>query len=544
MKHRNHVLKTAGDTAKAHPWLSMGIVFTVSGAVLVSLVPPLILGTVIDKLVIESTVPLLLIFCYFGFIALSGVLLSLRESLLIVAGQKITHSLRSRLSEKLDRLSAGRLDQLEPGVVVAQFISDVNTVEVLFTSGIISMIADIFKLISILIIIWKKTTGLAVLLMIILPAIFLFTRIVQKRMLKAQLENRKAVSRVTNHVPESLRCIRMIHNLGKEQYMEDRYEKCLGRSYRAVEKNNFYDSVYSPVIIFINTLVVAAVMVLSSSGNRELLMFFGMSAGTAVAMINYIAQVFEPLENLGMEIQTIQSAVAGAKRINEFMNQPERQLNWNAAEVMSGNCSVEFRHVSFGYDDREILKNVNFHIKKGNQVTIMGRTGAGKSTIFKLILGLYRPDSGEVLVNGINAAMISDKLKRKLFGYVEQKFHPVKGTIMDQITLWDPSITEKKAFHAAELTGIHQVICNLEEGYETEFRPELFSQGQQQLLAITRAVAAEPDILLFDEITANLDADTEREVLRALKNVSEDRTVISISHRIYKEFQGTIISLT
>ena len=262
---------------------------------------------------------------YFLLIFLTGALESLRESFLTVFGQKMTHSFRSELSDKLVRLSADTLNKEEPGAVVSRFVGDVDTVEALFTSGIISMFADACRVISIFAVIWFQNRGLALLLIVLIPVIFVFTRIVQKRMLTAQLANRVAVSRVTNHVPETIRCIRTIHTLGKETYMEKRYDDYIGESYSAIEKTNFYDAVYSPVILFLNAVAVAAVMLLAASGNAKVLALFGMSVGTSVAVINYISQVFSPIENLGMEIQTIQSAVAGVYRINEFLAKPERE---------------------------------------------------------------------------------------------------------------------------------------------------------------------------------------------------------------------------
>ena len=205
---------------------------------------------------------------------------------------------------------------------------------------------------------------------------------------------------------------------------------------------------------------------------------------------------------------------------------------------------VELKDVTFGYGERNILNNLSFRVKEGEQVTLAGRTGAGKSTIFKLLLGLYEPQKGKVWIDGKPASEIPDQEKRKLFGYVEQSFHRVPGTVKEQITLYDSSLTMEDVREAAVVAGLDDTIQNLEKGYDTECSPELFSQGQWQLLSIARAVAGEPRILLLDEITANLDAETEEMVLRALKSASEGRTVISISHRVYqKDGTGRLITV-
>lgn len=531
---------------RKHLLLVTGIVISVCGAILLSLVPPMILARIIDALTTQKMAGFGWILAYFGMLALTGLMESAREGLLIVFGQKMTHALRSSLMEKLVHLKADDLNKQEPGAVVSRFVGDVDTVENLFTSGIVSMFADACKIVSILVVIWFQNRGLSIILLILLPFLFVFTRYVQKNMLVSQLQNRKAVSRASGHVPETLHNIRTIHCLSKESYMERKYDEYIGDSYRAMEKTNFYDAVYSPVILILNAIVVASVMLLSASGSPRVLTLFGMSAGTAVAVMNYISQIFTPVESLGMEIQTIQSAVAGIRRINEFLSMeklPEQKVV-SKAEVKEKEegAFVEFRNVTFGYDERKILKQLSFQVKQGEQVTLMGRTGAGKSTILKLLLGLYEPQEGEVRIEGIDAADIRDEEKRRLFGYVEQSFHMVPGTVKDQITLFDSSITDQEVKEVASLTGLQETIEALPDGYDTICTPELFSQGQWQLLSIARAAAASPQLLLLDEITANLDAETEKEVLQALKRVSRERTVISISHRTSAEM-GRVIPI-
>lgn len=545
-------------TVQRQKLLSLGIVLAVVGAIVTALLPPWILGSIVDSITGGNNVPVTLILLYFAFTVLTGLTESLRESLLTVFGQKITHALRSSLMDKYTHLTAGELTKQEPGSIVSRFVGDVDTVENLFTSGIISMFADACKIVSILVVIRMKNAGLALLLLVLLPFLYWFTRTVQKNMLKAQIENRRAVGKASGHVPETLHNIRTIHTLGKERYMEQRYDEYIAESYRAIERTNFYDAIYSPVILILNAVVVAVVMLFSASGNARVLTMFGMSAGTAVAVINYISQIFTPVESLGMEIQTIQSAIAGVHRINEFYaleelpehvrNQKETCENAEAAEKAAANVAasdsafVELQHVDFGYDDREILHDLSFAVQTGEQITLSGRTGAGKSTIFKLLLGLYEPQNGKVLIQGLETAKIPDAEKRSLYGYVEQTFHRVPGTVRDQITLYDERFTQEEVREAAKIAGLDTTIEQLEKGYDTPCTPEIFSQGQWQLLSIARAAVAKPKLLLLDEITANLDAQTEEEVLQALKRASEGRTVISISHRMNAE-TGRVIPI-
>lgn len=537
-KNSHNVVSIILHTIIKRKWLSLGIIISVCGAVITALYPPLVLGKIVDTLTTGSQMPVYLVFLYMAFTVITGLMEATREGLLTVFGQKITHALRSGLMEHFVRLSTDSLNKQESGAVVSRFVGDVDTVENLFTSGIVSMFADACKIISILAVIWFRNKGLATVLMVLLPFLFWFTRHIQKNMLDAQLKNRRAVSRASGHVPETLHNIRTIHNLGKEKYMEKRYDEYISDSYKAMEKTNFYDAVYSPVILILNAVVVAVVMLFSASGNAKVLTLFGMSAGTAVAVINYISQIFSPIESLGMEIQTIQSAIAGVRRINEFFELPVLDNNEELQAEKTFDSKndtpyVQFNDVTFGYEaDHTVIADKTFVVNRGEQVTLSGRTGAGKSTIFKLLLGLYKPQKGSILINDMNSAAIPDNRKRKIFGYVEQSFHMVPGTIKDQITLYDKSISDEAVIKAAKLTGLHDTIMNFENGYDTQCTQEVFSQGQWQLLSIARATAANPELLLLDEITANLDANTERDVLTALKGVSENRTVISISHRV------------
>ena len=543
MKKKNDhgVFAAVRMAAASHRLLTVGTVLCVAASVAASLLPPLLLARVIDRLTAGLPLSFLAVLLYFGSLALEGVLTSAQESLLALFGQRMTHALRSEMSRKLSRLPAGTLAEQNPGEVAARFSGDVDTVEALFTSGIISMAADACRIVSIMGVIAVKNTGLALILLLVLPLFAVFTRHVQKRMLAAQLDNRRAVAAVSGQVPETLHNIRTIRALGLEDYMERRYDRCIGDSYAAMERTNFYDAVYSPVVLLLNAVVVGIVMLLSASGNAQLLTLFGMSVGTSVAVINYISRIFAPIESLGMEIQTIQSAMAGVRRIDAFLDQPERTIPPARREAARGD--VEFAHVTFGYGERHVLKDFSMTVKQGEQVTLVGRTGAGKSTVFKLLLGLYQPEAGTVTIGGVKVGDITDRERRTCIGCVEQHFSRVPGTVLEQITLGDPQITGEMARAAAALAGIDAAIRALPEGYDTVCTEGIFSQGEWQLLSIARAAAADPAVLLLDEITANLDAETEARVLEALRRASAGRTVLSVSHRVYENLGGRTIEI-
>lgn len=595
-KAHAEILAAVGSVCTQNLLLPIALIITVVGAVVTALLPPLILENIVDGLTAGNPMPITQAFSYFGVTALAGLLESTRESLLIVFGQKLTHGLRSQMCEKLSHLSADTLSKMDAGTIASRFVGDVDTLETLFTSGIISMFADACTMIGIYAVLWQKNRGLAITLLAILPLIALFTRHVQKKMLAAQVDSRKAAARTSGLVPETIHCIRMIHVFGKEGFMRKRYDRTLQEGYAAMERTNFYDALYSPVILITDALVTGVVMLLSASSSPEVRMFFGMSVGTAVAVISYISRIFSPIESIGMEIQTIQEALAGAKRVGEFLELPTRlETSEDAGEkavvelgkasagtdldrvaasgsdraaasgsdcfaiagsdhaaASGSDCAaaaepakspavacISLEDVSFGYEEEKmVLEHLSFEIKTGEQVTMTGRTGAGKSTVFKLLLGLYRPQKGCVKIYGQDAYLLPDSIRRRLFGCVEQSFKRVPGTVLEQITLSDPMISREDAVEAAKLAGLHEVIAGMEQGYDTPCTDALFSQGQWQLLSIARAVAAKPSILLLDEITANLDASTEQEVLYALKRAGENRTVVSISHRLYEKMGG------
>ena len=210
--------------------------------------------------------------------------------------------------------------------------------------------------------------------------------------------------------------------------------------------------------------------------------------------------------------------------------------------VQAARGDVALSHVTFGYGEKPVLKDLSMTVRQGEQVMLVGRTGAGKSTVFRLLLGLYPPQSGTVTIGGVDVAAIPDGQRRACIGCVEQHFSRVPGTVLEQITLNDPQITGEMARNAAKLAGIDDAIQALPEGYDTVCTDGMFSQGEWQLLSIARAAAADPAVLL-DEITANLDAETEERVLDALRHASKGRTVLSVSHRVYESLGGRTVEI-
>ncbi len=546
MNDNPSVAKIIARTVRKHPGRSILLIVVIVLAVVFSLFPPLVLEKIVNTLAEEKEILFSMAMVYFLITAAAGLLDVVKESLITAFGQKVTHQIRSAMSEKLKHLPAAYFVEREPGALVSRFVGDVNTVENLFTTGIISMAADLCRLLSILVIIFTRSTGLGLILVVVSPLVFAMTRAFQKRMLQAQMENRVAVGRTSQQIPEVLRNMRTIRVLQQEEYMLGRYGAAILESFRAQERSNFYDSIYSPIIVWVSALLVG-VMMAASAQSGTVQVFFGMSVGTAAAVIAYVGSFFGPLESIGMEIQNVQSAVAGVKRINEFLRETEQNPSARHSDAVCSagsqaehaaveiRAAVEFQDVCFRYRDGEpeILSRFNETVKEGETVVLTGRTGAGKSTLVKLAAGLYQPQQGSVRVFGRTPDSIPEEEKRRWLGYVEQQFHLIPGSVAEQVSLGDPQVSAVQVRQALDLVGLGEIVDGLPDGIHTLCTETMFSQGQFQLLAIARAVVLNPRILLLDEITANLDSGTEEVVLAALRAASRDRTVISVSHRLY-----------
>ena len=528
---------------RSNKLLTAALAIVIAADILLTLVPPLVLEGIVNGLTAGQEVSLTVALLYFGAVAGSSAMDALKSASVTVAGQKVTHGLRSAMARKLDRLPAGYFARNAGGAVSSLFVNDVDTVRALFDEGIVSMAVDVCKVVGIIAVIFTRSVGLGVLLLVVTPFLFLLTRAFQRRMLAAQLANRQAVANMNAQVPETVRVMRTVRNLGRERFMEERYDACVRDCFASMERVNLYDSVYSPIVVTCGSLVIAAVMVLASLGGgvQE---FFGMSVGTAAAVVAYVSKVFEPLGAIGMEIEGIQQAVAGVRRVKAFLDEEERAEADKTPQEQAP-LAVELAGVNFGYEDGQtVLEGFSLSVEPGEMVTLAGRTGAGKSTVFKLILGDYEPWAGEVRVWGVNAAQLAPQARRRFVGHVDQAFRPVPGTVADQITLSDPTVSHDEMTQAAQLAGIADALEALPQGYDTPYAEGLLSQGQTQLLSIARAVAANPKLLLLDEITANLDSGTEQQVMKALRRASQNRAVLSISHRLYEQSgQGRIVQI-
>ena len=533
IKINSKVVKLIINVFKNHKSLTCLLLFVIIGSISFSLATPQVLKYIIDDyLIVKGKSLLLPALLYFSTIVFLGIFNFGKEGIITVFGQKIIRKIKEEMMIKLTRIPIGYLATNESGSIVSRFSNDVEAVGSLFTNGIVSMIVDTFKIVGIVISIWLFSYKLGILVLFIIPVVYFLTRAFQRKMLKAQRLYRVLTAKVNNHIPESINNIQMIKSFAKEEYMEERYVNYLDESYEAMNKINFYDSIFSPIILILRAVVVALVVILSS----DQLSFLGLSIGSVAAAIELINNIFSPIENLGMELQNIQQSIAGIYRIDEFLNEEEeteKDHNLTYEKIVNDNLNIELKNVDFSYIKGEhILENISLNIKHKESVTFAGRTGAGKTTLFKLILGLLEPSSGSVTLSNVKVSEIHNHEKRKIFGYVEQSFSFIKGSVAEQISLKDENISKEDIENAMKFVGLHDYIITLEKGYDTFASPHLFSQGQMQLLSIARAIVTSPPIMLLDEITANLDSETEEKIISVLKSASSERTLLSISHRL------------
>lgn len=511
---------------------------------LAELLPPFTLRYLIDSILLPGAEYNSFAFIFaVVFYVLSYLFISLftiLENLVIDSfGQKLIHELRYEMMKKSTKMKYSYFTHHGKGEMTSKIIDDVNAIETLFASGLVTLIVSVFKVLGILISVYLFSWVLGLFLTAILPLLFFITRSFQKQMLKNQIKNRKAINKLNNHLSETKENILTIHNLSAETYREKGFVSLLHDNYQSRKNSALFDSVFSPIVQMIRAVLIAVVSLLafySQEGNTSLLL--GITVGTFAASLSLISNVFKPVEAIGLQLQEMQEGLSGVKRVEEYMSEdemPETDENISAVALLRQDDIIHIQNMTYHYEDGEekIFSSADLVLKKKEKVTIIGRTGAGKTTLFRLLLGILIPTDGHVYIGGKDSYLIPNREKSRIFGYVEQGFSSIDGTIMDQITLKDSSVTLEKVKECMKKVYLDDYVENeIKNGYQAEFKENLFSRGQLQLLSLARALVHDPEILLLDEISANLDSETEKKILEALSSASADKTVISISHRL------------
>ncbi|MEG2084648.1 MAG: ABC transporter ATP-binding protein, partial [Clostridia bacterium] len=467
---------------------------------------------------------------YFTALALVALFDLLKQILLIIIGENLMKDIRFSLAKKLNTIEALYFSKVDSGQLTSIIVNDVDVINTMFTEGLVSMVIDLLKIVGIVASMFIFSLTLGLITLAVIPIIYIITRIFKAKMFKAQMKNRVLVGKANNHIGQTVNTKQMIKVFSLEDYMSNKYYSLLTENYKSTAKADFYGSIYSPIIKTLTAIIIAFVILISGVNFNILGITIGMLAGG----ITLIESLFAPIDNIGMELQSLQSAMSGIKRVNNFLaenDEPCKSKKTLQDIIPNKTAQINFENLSFSYDNKTtVLDNLNFSVANGEKATIVGRTGVGKTTLFKLITGLIKGD-GAVTINGEDVYTIDNKIKPYLFGYVAQSFSYIDGTIKDNISLKNDSLSDETILYALNFVLLGDVIAKLEFGINTTFSPALFSQGQLQLLSIARAIVYNPTILLLDEITANLDEKTEKQILDILQKASANRTIISISHR-------------
>ncbi|WP_315121764.1 ABC transporter ATP-binding protein [uncultured Clostridium sp.] len=542
MRKNKIVLNAFVDTCKNKPFSIVSLIIAIIVGIGMQLLPPQILRNIIDNHISKGISEGIWVLAtwYLLAVIVSAVADLVREMSLAIVGQNMLANIRYNMAKKLLKLPISYLSNNSVGSTMSYFTSDVDAVGTVLTSGVISIIADGLKALGIVISVYILSPTLALYVLILIPIIYVITNYFNKITLKSQLEARKAVGKINGYIQELFNGIRTIKIFGKEKQFVDRFQKPLNDNLYAVHKTSTYDSIFPCIMQLLRaTMIVVIVVIASPNGVGSI----GLTVGSIAASIDLVSRMLAPIESIAMEFQTIQEAISGLKRIEEFemleeeirYEENDSSVEFNEDKISDYNFNISLDNLSFDYGNgKNVVKNVSFNIEPGTKVALVGRTGAGKSTILNLVAGLYEVKEGIIKIGDFNPFKIPANLRRKIIGIVPQNIMIYDGTIKEAISLYDETITDEEIIKAAKAVGLHDDIINLSKGYDTvigEGETQL-SNGQYQLLSLACAIVCNPPILLLDEVTSGLDFITEKKVFKVLKEISKDRTILTISHRV------------
>ena len=515
------------------------IALLVLAAALFELLPPLLIRWIVDEhLVAGQREGLLMLGLLFLCATGLGHGLAFAYGYLAAAvAQDILSDLRVRLFGHLQSLPASYFDRTPLGDAISRCTADLDTLNTVFTSGIATLVANLLRLITVAAAMIILSPMLTLIAAAALPPLIIVTRVFQVRIRDAERANRRAVGEMNIHLQETLRGVEVIQAFRREANFVARFRQVLRRVLQASNRATGYSSVYPPVTAL---MTYGAIAFLLWAGTREGFTGFEVSIGTLTAFALLLQRFFTPLTALGDEWQTVQGALSGAERIFEVLALPvETQLPPSAHKQQKDGLVCDA--VVFGYlTDVPVLHGVTLHVAPGEHVALVGRTGAGKTSIVHLLAGLYDPWRGAVTVNGRNPREMSAEERRQAIGIVPQASQLFSGTVLENLTLKDGGVAESAVMEAARISGADTFIRALPQGYQTLLRGSgrglgaQLSAGQEQLLTLTRALVARPAALLFDEATSYLDGTSEAALRDALRSTVLKRgtAVLTVAHRL------------
>jgi ATP-binding cassette subfamily B multidrug efflux pump len=528
------------------PWRLKIVV--IAGSVLLfealAVIPPLLLQRIVDEHLTPGLPAgiLALALLYLAATVLAETMSFGISYLTTWVAQRALRTLRVDLFAHLQRLPLEYYDRTPLGDVISRCTADVETVDTLFSTGVSSLLLRLVQLLTAFAAMVSLSPRLALLSLLLLPPLALATRFFQIHIRDAERERRKAIGLLNVYLQETLSGVEVVRASGREESLLARFRRALRDTVAAFWRSESYNMYYTPSL---TVLVALCVALLLWSGTGGLGQAWGLSMGTIIAFILLFQRFFDPVRNLGEDWQTVQSALSGIERIVQVLQIPAEAIPQQPVAAAAGDGpAVELRGVTFGYlADRPVLREITLAVQAGEHVALVGRTGAGKSSLVHLLGGLYAPWAGEVHVIGLDPRALSETQRRGVVGVVPQAVQLFAGTVWDNLTLDDPAAPRAAVERAARIAGLVRLIAALPQGYATPLsgvgrgQGMQLSEGQQQLLSLARALVWDPAVLLLDEATAAVDNASEAEFRAALRAaiLGEDgrqRAAITVAHRL------------
>jgi ATP-binding cassette subfamily B protein len=503
-------------------------------ATAVSLAPPYLAKLAIDHGILEGDqTALAWIVAFFVVAGVATILTSAAQTYFTGwTGERILADLRGKLFKHLQRLSLGFYERTRAGVIISRLTNDVEALDQLVTDGVSSLVQNSLTLAGTAVILFFLDWKLALATMVVLPVMSWATALFRKRSARAYRAVRERLGLVTATLAEDIAGMRVVQAFTRETQNERKFKEVNQRYRDANQQTVVLNGLYFPFVDFLSA--VATAIVLGYGGYR---VFDGdMTVGTLFAFVGYLSNFFDPVQQLSQLYNTFLAAVAALDKITEVLDeQPEVLDKPGAAALPQIDGHVSFDDVRFGYGQGvEVLHGITLDVPAGTTVALVGHTGAGKSTIAKLLARFYDVREGAIRIDGHDVRDVTQQSLRRQLGVVPQEGFLFAGTVRDNIAFGKPDAAPEEIVAAAQAVGAHDFILRLEDGYETNLqeRGTRLSLGQRQLVAFARALLADPRILILDEATSSVDIGTERRIEQGLRTLLEDRTAFIIAHRL------------
>ena len=521
-------------TAYIKPYLGILLLATIAlaGNLILLLLRPYLTKQVIDLGFTNNDINVIEYYAViYGLTIIGSVLFIFVENYFLKSfGQKIIYNIRAIIFQKILHKSHDEFYKLPIGNWVTRITNDVESLRTLYTDVLLNLASSVLMIVGILGFMYAINVPLAIIMTILLPIMGIIIWVFQKFSRKAFRQVRRSVAASNASIKELLNYIVIVKSYSGEKEIEERYNT-VNKGF--LEAGLFEVTTFSIFRPLVDGLFFVALIVIFTTTN---LIDSVADAGTVFAFIQYMDRFFQPLKDIADKYNSLQSALAGAERLVPLLEEKDRKIADEVPKELIPVESIEFDHVWFSYDNNDVyaLQDFTLHIKAGDFTGIVGPSGSGKSTLLSLLMGIYKPTKGSIYINGIDISKYDSSVLRHLMGYVFQQAYLFKGSIKDNLTLFDNSICHNEMVKAAKQVNLDAMIEQLPEGYNTPvgYLGSLLSDGQKQLLAFGRTLIRNTPILLLDEATANIDSHTEKQIQASIEHIRGSKTIISIAHRL------------